>query len=177
MERVTDLVERAPCIRARAGSRRVRDSGVRMQVFLRHRSARAAPTGNGPPTRPTRVRLVAESTFTRDQAEQLMPEVRRRADEIVATRADLAELGLDLRAGQESSLGGVPEAKALEARIDEHIEWFNEQGIEVKGVAPLLIDFPAELDGTSVRLCWLEGEQELAWYHRSELGFLGRRRL
>lgn len=106
-----------------------------------------------------------------------MPEVRRRADEVVTTRADLAELRLQLRAGQESSLGGTPEAKALEARIDEHIEWFGDQGIEVKGIAPLLIDFPAVLDGVSVRLCWLEGERELQWYHRSELGFLGRRRL
>lgn len=107
----------------------------------------------------------------------MMPEVRARADELVATRADLAELSHSLRSGDESPLGGKPEAKALEARIDEHIEWFNEQGIEVKGVAPLLVDFPAELDGVSVRLCWLEGEHELGWYHRSELGFLGRRQL
>jgi hypothetical protein len=28
-----------------------------------------------------------------------------------------------------------------------------------------------------VRLCLLESEQELGWYHRSELGFAGRRRL
>lgn len=106
-----------------------------------------------------------------------MPEVRRRAGDLVSTRADLAELSLDLRSGEQSSLGGRPEAKALEARMDEHIEWFNDRGIEVKGVAPLLIDFPAVLDDVSVRLCWLEGEDELAWYHRSELGFLGRRRL
>ena len=33
------------------------------------------------------------------------------------------------------------------------------------------------VDGVSVRLCWLEGDRELAWYHRTELGFLGRRRL
>jgi len=28
-----------------------------------------------------------------------------------------------------------------------------------------------------VRLCWLEGEPALAWYHRSDLGIAGRRRL
>nr|MDQ3989732.1 DUF2203 domain-containing protein [Actinomycetota bacterium] len=32
-------------------------------------------------------------------------------------------------------------------------------------------------DGVSVRLCWLEGEPELGWYHRSDLGIIGRRRL
>jgi hypothetical protein len=28
-----------------------------------------------------------------------------------------------------------------------------------------------------VLLCWLEGEPELSWYHRLDLGFLARRRL
>jgi hypothetical protein len=28
-----------------------------------------------------------------------------------------------------------------------------------------------------VLLCWLEGEEELAWYHHVGLGFAGRRRL
>lgn len=106
-----------------------------------------------------------------------MPEVRRRAGEIIVTRADLAELNLDLNSGTPSSRGGLPEAKALEAAVDEHVEWFNSNGIEVKGIAPLLIDFPAVLEGVSVRLCWLEGEHDLGWYHRTELGFPGRRQL
>jgi hypothetical protein len=50
-------------------------------------------------------------------------------------------------------------------------------GVEVKGLAPLLLDFPAEFDGVPVLLCWLEGEQRLDWYHRLDLGFAGRRRL
>lgn len=120
---------------------------------------------------------MTERTFTVEEARELISEVRSRADDLVTTRADLAELSQSLRNGEDSPLGGRPEAKALEARIDEHIEWFNEQGIEVKGVAPLLVDFPAVLDGVSVRLCWLEGEEDLHWYHRSELGFLGRRQL
>ena len=32
-------------------------------------------------------------------------------------------------------------------------------------------------DGVPVLLCWLEGEAELHWYHRLDLGFAGRRRL
>jgi hypothetical protein len=50
-------------------------------------------------------------------------------------------------------------------------------GVELKGAAPLLLDFPADLAGVHVYLCWLEGESELAWYHRVDLGFAGRRRL
>jgi hypothetical protein len=39
------------------------------------------------------------------------------------------------------------------------------------------VDFPADRDGVPVLLCWLEGEAELGWYHRADLGFAGRRRL
>ncbi len=84
---------------------------------------------------------------------------------------------MDLRRSGSSSLGGLAEMKALQARLDDMLEWFPGQGIEIKGFAPFLLDFPAELGGVSVRLCWLEGEPELAWYHRSDLGIAGRRRL
>ncbi len=113
--------------------------------------------------------------FTVDEARALMPEVHRVADTLVPARADLAELSRQLRDEGHSPDGGVPEVKALEAQVSELLGWFSEQGIEVKGFAPLLIDFPAELDGVSVRLCWLESEIELGWYHRSDLGIVGRR--
>jgi hypothetical protein len=115
--------------------------------------------------------------FGVDDARALLPEVRRRVADLVEARADLTELSMDLRRSRASALGGLAEAKALQARLDEMLEWFPDQGIELKGFAPLLIDFPAELDGVSVRLCWLEGESSLEWYHRSDLGIAGRRRL
>ena len=118
-----------------------------------------------------------ERQFTVAEARALIPEVKKHAAEIVRLRADLAELTLDLRTRGASDRGGIPEVKAAEARLDEEIAWFTDQGIEVKGLAPFLIDFPAVLDGVSVRLCWLEGDEELAWYHRTDLGFAGRRKL
>lgn len=118
-----------------------------------------------------------EHEFTVAEARALIPEVRDRAAEIVRRRADLAELTYDLRVHGGSEQGGIAELKGAEARLDEEIAWFTGQGIEVKNLAPFLIDFPAVLDGRSVRLCWLEGDTELAWYHRSELGFAGRRPL
>jgi hypothetical protein len=112
-----------------------------------------------------------------DEACALIPEVRRRVGAFVEARADLAELSVDLHQGAPSALGGVAEMKALQARLDEMLEWFTGRGIEVKGYAPFLVDFPAVLDGVSVRLCWLEGESDLRWYHRSDLGIAGRRPL
>ena len=120
---------------------------------------------------------MGERLFSIDEARALMPAVRRQADELVHARGDLAELSRELRVEGRSRLGGLPEAKALDARFGELLGWFPAQGLEVKGLAPLLLDFPAELDGVSVRLCWLEGEPELGWYHRSDLGIIGRRQL
>jgi hypothetical protein len=113
--------------------------------------------------------------FTLGEARGLVPEVLSRAAELVAVRADLVELQIALARGVPSPLGALPEAKGLEARLSELLSWFPEQGLDVKGVAPLLVDFPATLNGETVLLCWLEGEHELGWYHKPEHGFAGRR--
>jgi hypothetical protein len=118
---------------------------------------------------------VVDQIFTLEQARLLMPELLARADEAVKVRADLVELQSALHQGTTTPLGGLPEAKALEARLSEILGWFSAEGLDLKGIAPLLLDFPAELDGNAVLLCWLEGERELRWYHKPEHGFAGRR--
>ena len=117
------------------------------------------------------------SLFTLDEARSTLAEIRPAIDEFVLLRADAAELAAAVRVGEPSALGGLAELKALEARIDELLTRVQETGVEVKGFAPLLLDFPADLDGEDVLLCWLEGDDGLDWYHRIDLGFLGRRRL
>ena len=115
--------------------------------------------------------------FTVAEARAVLTELRPALDELVALRADAAEIAAAVQGGPPTAVGGLAELKAAEARIDELMTQVQAHGIELKGWAPLLLDFPAELDGTSVLLCWLEGDDQLAWYHRSDLGFLGRRRL
>lgn len=110
-------------------------------------------------------------SFTLMQARELMPAVLRRGSELVEVRANLVELQSALAKGTRSPLGGLPEAKAYQARLSELLAWFPEQGLDLKGFAPLLLDFPAELDGEAVLLCWLEGEPELGWYHKLAHGF------
>ncbi|WP_326568223.1 DUF2203 domain-containing protein [Amycolatopsis rhabdoformis] len=98
--------------------------------------------------------------------------------ELIRVRADAAELAASLRpGGRDTDLGGLPEWKAAQARLDELMTIVQRTGAELKGFAPLLVDFPSSLDGDDVLLCWLEGDRELTWYHRVDLGFAGRRRL
>ncbi|NUR91671.1 MAG: DUF2203 domain-containing protein [Nonomuraea sp.] len=115
--------------------------------------------------------------FTLEEARALIPTVIDEARELIAARADLAEITYDREVSGASSLGGLAELKAIEARIEEILSRWTGRGIEVKGIAPVLVDFPAELDGVSVRLSCIEGETSLGWYHRTELGFPGRRPL
>jgi hypothetical protein len=116
--------------------------------------------------------------FTLAQSRTQLARMRPVLDEIVVVRADVVELAAALAVGGEpSDLGGLPEWKAAEARLNELMTEVQQTGAELKGLAPLLVDFPADLDGAPVLLCWLEGDPELAWYHRRDLGFAGRRRL
>jgi len=115
--------------------------------------------------------------YTVDEARAVLASLRPVLDDVVVVRADAAELASAVQRGVASPLGGLPELKAAQARLDELLSLVAGEDLQIKGVAPLLLDFPAELDGVPVLLCWLEGDPELGWYHRADLGFLGRRRL
>ncbi len=115
--------------------------------------------------------------FTVEEAQRVLAGLRPTLDELVVVRADAVELSAAVAQGQASPLGGLPELKAAEARLDELMTTIQQTGADLKGFAPLLLDFPAMLDGVPVLLCWLEGDGLIAWYHRTELGFAGRRPL
>ena len=116
--------------------------------------------------------------FTVDEARACLADLRSTIADFLTLRADTAELAMaTTQAGPPSALGGLPEFKAAQARLDDLMTQIQRSGCDVKGFAPLLLDFPGELDGVPVLLCWLEGDQELGWYHRTDLGFPGRRPL
>jgi hypothetical protein len=118
-----------------------------------------------------------DRVYTVAEARAVLASLRPVLDDVIAVRADAAELAASVQQRVPSPLGGLPELKAAQARLDELLSQIAGHDLQIKGVAPLLLDFPAELDGVPVLLCWLEGDAELGWYHRADLGFLGRRRL
>ncbi len=116
-------------------------------------------------------------TFTLEQARATLDGLREILAGFLDRRADLAELRADLDAGVTSPLGGLAELKALEAAVYADLEHIAARGVEVKGFAPLLLDFPGERAGVEVRWCWLEAEPDIEWYHRADCGFPGRRQI
>lgn len=114
--------------------------------------------------------------FTIQQARDLLPDVIAESQQLMEVRAQLADAQLAQKAG-DAEQGAVPEVKALEARLHELVEGFVQRGVQVKGIAPLLLDFPAEVEGREGLLCWLEREPDLSYWHPLETGFMGRRPL
>jgi hypothetical protein len=112
--------------------------------------------------------------FTVAEAREVVLELMPTIASFIALRADAAEIQTSAR-GQ--SLGGAMELHEIQQRLDSLMRTIQETGAQVKGWAPLLMDFPATLDGEDVLLCWLEGDLGLAWYHREDTGFPGRRPL
>lgn len=110
-----------------------------------------------------------------EQARTRLAALRPSIDELIRLRADLAEIRADLAETGVSPLGGIAEAKACEARIYALLEGISADDIQVKGYAPVLLDFPGLRDGREVLWCWLEGDDDINWYHRSDCGFPGRR--
>jgi hypothetical protein len=71
----------------------------------------------------------------------------------------------------------VEEIDELRVEIEALIDEIQEEGVEVKGLWPALLDFPALMNGREVYLCWREGETTIEHWHPLHTGFAGRQKL
>lgn len=85
------------------------------------------------------------------------------------------------RVGESQSAKYNDEVVEIEAglnrdceRLDEYVSELRELGVEPKGLADGLVDFPAMLDGNVVNLCWRFGEEKIEFWHTLDGGFSGR---
>ncbi len=124
--------------------------------------------------------------FTVEQANRTLPLVGRIVEDIVRHYARWRELvrEFELHAGSSSVERPVPEAEAaqrqlqqLAREIDEFLAELREIGVEFKSYDLGLVDFPSEMDGRLVYLCWKLGEPAVGYWHETDAGFAGRRRL
>jgi hypothetical protein len=61
--------------------------------------------------------------------------------------------------------------------IDRYVGELTELGVEMKGFDVGLVDFPGQMAGRPVYLCWRLGEPAVAHWHERDAGFAGRRPL
>jgi hypothetical protein len=124
--------------------------------------------------------------FTVDHANRTLPLVRRIVEDIVREhrrwQGAIVELDL-LVSGVRADLPN-PRAVALEREIQviaSDIDLFQGElaalGIQLKDRRIGLIDFPSEMDGRRVLLCWKLGEPSVQFWHDETTGYAGRQPL
>jgi hypothetical protein len=134
------------------------------------------------PQRPTK-------TFSVEQANACLPLVRLIVGDMVQLARDMIERRqrLDqLTAGRSNSKGDLysDELAQMEEELEKDTErlqgYFGELlelGVEPKGAAEGLVDFPHVTDGRLVYLCWKYNEPEVLYWHELDAGFAGRQPL
>jgi hypothetical protein len=131
---------------------------------------------------------IARRTFTVDEANAALDEIRPLTEQMVAHRRRAGELISEQRklglAVAGNGGGEVRASSRLETefeaearRVTELVEEIQALGAQVKDLEDGLVDFPALHRGEIVLLCWRLGEDEIGWWHREEDGFAGRRPL
>ena len=124
--------------------------------------------------------------FTVDHANRTLPLVRRIVEDIVREHArwQRAVVELDLLASGVRADLPDPRAAALEREvlaiatdIEQCEAELLELDIQLKDRRIGLIDFPSELDGRRVLLCWRLGEPSVQFWHDEDVGYAGRQPL
>lgn len=122
---------------------------------------------------------MTERLFTRDEADAELDELRRRLPGIAAARQRLIDSAQAITDAVSADGGGAEGSDWFRAQrqLKEGLEWLAERGILLRDPETGLVDFPADVGGRRVFLCWRLGEDEVAWYHDEDSGFAGRRPL
>jgi hypothetical protein len=125
-------------------------------------------------------------SFTVDEANRMLPLVRRIVSDAVR---DYWRWQDTVREFEVASLRSTPdkpdetaeqlqgEATRLAQEIDGYIGELAELGVLFKGFDTGLVDFPGEIGGRPVLLCWQLGEESVKFWHEEDAGFIGRQPL
>ena len=131
---------------------------------------------------PSRMR----KSFTVDEANRMLPLVQRIVGDAVR---DYWRWQDTVREFEGASLRSTPEkpdeeaeqlqneATRLAKEIDGYMAELAELGILFKGFDTGLVDFPGEIGGRPVLLCWQLGEESVQYWHEEDAGFIGRQPL
>ena len=124
--------------------------------------------------------------FTLEDAREALETVRPAFEELREVEQQIGVLSRELARIRERSRGngrahGAHEREAagrltvLGERARRLLAVITDAGVEVKGLAEGLLDFPTTIEGRPAYWCWHAGEPDIAWWHPRESGFAGRR--
>jgi hypothetical protein len=131
---------------------------------------------------------MSSRTFTLDEAKTLLPILesllrasiagKKLMDEVEAEMHELNHR-IFLNGGTRVDVVSVARRKAervkAEQRVRDAIGEIDAIGVQVKDLDIGLLDFPCEVEGQIVLLCWKLGEESITHWHGTDEGFAGRK--
>jgi hypothetical protein len=129
-----------------------------------------------------------DRTFTLDEAQSLLPVLESLLRTAISAKQLMEEDEGEQQALQQRIFlnGGmlldvVPLARRkaerakAEQRAKDALAEIDSIGVQVKDLNIGLLDFPCEIEGQIILLCWKLGENSITHWHGTEEGFAGRK--
>ena len=133
---------------------------------------------------------MADRTFTLDEAQSLLPVLESLLRTAIHAKKIIDEADAEQQALQHRVflIGGmfldiVPLARRkaerakAEQRAKDALAEIDSIGVQVKDLGIGLLDFPCEVEGQTILLCWKLGEKSITHWHGVQEGFAGRKPL
>ena len=137
-----------------------------------------------------RMSRVQPRTYEVEEANQVLPQVRRLVEQVVELGAALPDLEDQVRIAQyrrsrpdatevdrAQHERGTEGLRQAEVDLAGALTALDGLGIQLKDMRVGLVDFLSYREGELVELCWKLGEDRVAFWHRIGEGFAGRRPL
>ena len=131
---------------------------------------------------------MSSRTFTLDEAQDLLPVLEsllrtsidgKRLIESVDTEFQALAHKIFLNGGMSLNVVQLARRKAERERTFQRVRdamaEIDAIGVQVKDLNIGLLDFPCEVDGQTVLLCWKLGEKSITHWHGTSEGFAGRK--
>ncbi len=131
---------------------------------------------------------MSDRTFTLDEAQNLLPVLESLLRTAISAKKLMEDVDGEMQAlSQRIFLNGGTRVDVIasahrkaqrtkaEQRAKDALAEIDSIGVQVKDLDIGLLDFPCEVDGGIVLLCWKMGEPAITHWHGTEEGFAGRK--
>jgi hypothetical protein len=131
---------------------------------------------------------MSDRTFTLDEAHSLLPILESLLRTALHAKKLMEEIDAEVQAlhhriflngGMFLDIVPLARRKAERARSEQRIKdalaEIDSIGVQVKDLDIGLLDFPCEVEGQTILLCWKLGEKSITHWHGVQEGFAGRK--
>jgi hypothetical protein len=131
---------------------------------------------------------MSDRTFNLDEAQSLLPVLESLLRTAISGKKVMEEVETEMQAlthriflngGTHVDVVSVARRKAERAKAEQRakdaLAEIDSIGVQVKDIDIGLLDFPCEVEGRVVLLCWKMGENSITHWHSTDEGFAGRK--